>query len=396
MGKFNFDERVDRAGDGQTKWNPEVLRKSFGRSDLLPLWVADMDFRAAPAIRRAVERAAEHGIYGYTSASETFFEAYRGFYGRHHGWAPPREWLRFLPGVVPAINQLIQAFSEPGDEVLLLTPVYYPFMSAIQNQGRRQVNSSLLYQDKTYAIDFDDFERKAASARCKIFVMSNPHNPVGRVFTREELRRLGDICLSHGVFVISDEVHCDLTAPGYTHTVFADVDRRFADNCAICHAPSKTFNIAGLQTSVITVPSKERRERFAKISARFSADFPNCFGMAAAIAAWEQSDDWLCEMKAYIAGNLQFIEEFAAQRWAGRVDAVHTEGTYLAWLDFRGVEPDADKLERLMIDEAGVALDEGTIFGEEGRGFERINAACPRSVLEECLVAIDRHVVNRN
>uniref|UniRef100_UPI00307B3A32 aminotransferase class I/II-fold pyridoxal phosphate-dependent enzyme n=1 Tax=Dysosmobacter welbionis TaxID=2093857 RepID=UPI00307B3A32 len=272
-----------------------------------------------------------------------------------------------------------------GDEVLIQRPVYYPFADSIQQQKRVVVNSPLQLRDGRYEIDFADFERKAASPRCRAFVLSNPHNPVGRVYTEEELRRVGEICRRHHVFVIADEIHSDLIFPGHQHIVFASLGQNYAENCAVCHAPSKTFNLAGLSFSCIMIPNEERRKRFDQMFARYCRAHPNFFAPVAAKAAWDHGEAWLDSCLAYIQKNDQFVREFAEDTWNGDVKISPLEGTYLQWIDFRRLEPDAEKLRQKMLYQAHVAMDEGSMFGPEGNGFERLNLAAPRNLIEEIM-----------
>ncbi len=383
--KFNFDERIDRTGRGQAKWEPEILERLFGDRDLLSFWVADMDFRVAPPIREALVEAVEHGCMGYTSLDKSFYDAYINWQKRRNGWEPSVDWFRYTPGVVPAINLLLLSITEEGDEVLIQRPVYYPFTDSIVKQKRVVVSSALINEGGKYTIDFEDFEKKAASPKCKAFVMSNPHNPVGRVFTEEELRKIGEICNKHGVFVISDEIHSDLIAKGHKHVVYASLGKEFEQNCAICHAPSKTFNLAGLQLSCILIPNEEARAKFDAIQNRYSITSPNYFAPVAAKAAWNKGEEWLEACYDYMYENYKYIVDFCAAHWDGKVIVSPLEGTYLAWLDFRAIESDPEKLLNMVRKEGKVALDEGYIFGPEGAGFERINLACPKSLIVELM-----------
>ena len=384
---FNFDERIDRTGRGSSKWEPAVLENMFGAPDLLSFWVADMDFRIPQPVIDALVEAATHGCPGYTSLDQSFYDAYLGWQKRRNNWDAKQEWYRFTSGVVPAINLLILAMTSEGDEVLIQRPVYYPFTDSIVKQGRKVVSSSLVNKNGKYEIDFEDFEAKCASPTCRAFVMSNPHNPVGRVFTEEELRKMGEICNRHGVFVIADEIHSDLIAThkGHKHVVYATLGEEFEQNCAVCHAPSKTFNLAGLQLSCIMIPNEKVRAKFDAVQFRVGGTSANYFAPVAAKAAWNHGEEWLEAVYAYIYKNYEYIVDFCAKTWGDKVVVSPLEGTYLAWLDFSKIESDPDKLQDLVRKVAKVALDEGYIFGPEGAGFERINLACPKSLIVELM-----------
>ena len=382
---FDFDHFESRLPWGQVKWEPAELEKTFGTQDVLPAWIADMDLKTLPEVQEAIIEAAKNGMYGYTKVTDEGIVSYLRWQQRRNGWNAAADWFRFTPGVVTAINLLLLSETEEGDEVLIQRPVYYPFADSIQQQKRVVVNSPLQLRDGRYEIDFADFERKAASPRCRAFVLSNPHNPVGRVYTEEELRRVGEICRRHHVFVIADEIHSDLIFPGHQHIVFASLGQNYAENCAVCHAPSKTFNLAGLSFSCIMIPNEERRKRFDQMFARYCRAHPNFFAPVAAKAAWDHGEAWLDSCLAYIQKNDQFVREFAEDTWNGDVKISPLEGTYLQWIDFRRLEPDAEKLRQKMLYQAHVAMDEGSMFGPEGNGFERLNLAAPRNLIEEIM-----------
>lgn len=385
METFDFEAVENRLPYDQVKWDPASLKAQFGAEELLPAWVADMDWKTPPAVREAIAEAAENGMYGYTRVGERTVQSYLNWQKRRNGWSARAEWFCYSPGVVTAINMLLLSQTKEGDEVLIQRPVYYPFATIIQQQKRTLVNSPLIEHDGRYEIDFADFEKKAASPNCKAFILSNPHNPVGRVFTETELRRLAEICLRHHVFVIADEIHSDLLAADERHVVFASLGEDIAQNCAVCHAPSKTFNLAGLAFSCIMIPNEARRQNYQDTCSRYGRPNPTFFAPVAARAAWDHGEEWLEACKQHIWSNERYVRAFVEKTWSGRVRVFPLEGTYLLWMDFRGLEPDAKKLENIMLYRARVALDEGYIFGEEGAGFERLNLAAPRRIIEEVM-----------
>lgn len=381
--KFDFDRVIDRTGTGSFKW--DLVDDIFRGEGLLPLWVADMDFESPPEVREALIQRASHGIYGYTAPTPDYYEALIDWFRTRHGWVISTGWLHFSPGVVPALNLLVQAFTGPGEGVIVQKPVYYPFMSAILNNGREIINNPLVFSGGRYAMDLDGLERLARETSARLLILCNPHNPVGRAWTRDELQGLGDICLAHDILVIADEIHCDLTYPGVRHTPFAAFGDNYLLNSVTCLSPSKTFNLAGLQTANLVIADPARGEKYRRTLESFGLKWPNLFGSEALTAAYRHGGAWLDSLMEYIAGNLQFMKEYIAAE-IPTVHVIEPEATYLVWLDFRDLGLDASALKALMRDTARVALDDGDIFGSpEGDGFERINIACPRSILEEAL-----------
>lgn len=387
--QYNFDEIVDRR-------NTDCLKYDFAAergkpADVLPLWVADMDFRTAPGIiERAVADAAL-GIYGYTESKDAYFQAVAAWYREYFGWNVERSWLVKTPGVVFAIGIAIQAFTERGDGVMIQQPVYYPFSEVIRDSGRTLVNNELALKDGHYEIDFEDFERRIEREKVKLFVLCSPHNPVGRVWTAEELRRMGEICLRHGVKVVSDEIHSDFVYEGRRHHVFPTVDPAFQDVCIVCTAPSKTFNLAGLQVSNIFIPNAGLRRAFRRQMSAVGYSQVNMIGLHACQAAYETGREWLEELKVYLKGNLDYVRAYLAEHLP-QIKLIEPEGTYLIWLDFRALGLPEEKLEHLIVHEAKLWLDSGAIFGLAGEGFERVNIACPRAVLKEALDRLYRAV----
>lgn len=380
MKAFDFDHIIDRRDTGSMKWDT-------GEKDLLPLWVADMDFSAPPAVIEALKSRVDHGIFGYAAPSKDFDSILCDWLQRRHGWKADPGHFCFCPGVVPAVNILIQALTQPGDKVILQTPVYYPFFEAVRNNGRQILENRLAFDGQRYEMDFEDLEAKAADPRATLLVLCSPHNPVGRVWTREELERLGRICAENGVFVVADEIHGDLIHRGHRHIPFASLGDGFARNSATCVAPSKTFNLAGLQFSTIIIPDGTARQRFANIMVSLGIKRSNLMGIAAAEAAYRDGEPWLEALLDYLGGNLALVRNFVKERLEG-VRLIEPEGTYLAWLDFSGLGLSQEELEKLMLEKAKVWLDEGYIFGSGGPGFERIVLACPRSILREALERI--------
>ncbi len=391
--RYDFDTVIDRRGTASVKW--DFAEKLFGVQDIIPMWVADMDFASPPEVVEAVVERAKHGVFGYTACTPEYFDAVTGWMGRRHGWAVEKEWIVFSPGVVPALHLLVQAFTKPGDRVILQTPVYYPFMMAVERNGREVLRNPLVLENGRYRMDFRDLERKAADPLASLLILCSPHNPVGRLWTADELRRLGDICAVNGVTVIADEIHGDLVLGGRRHVPYAALSPAFLAGSVTCTAPSKTFNLPGLQTSNVIIADPEKRAAFKAALERSGIYEPNAFGVAALTAAYERGEEWLGALLSYIGENLEFLAGFVDERLPG-IRVIEPEATYLAWLDCRGLGMDRRELRRFMREKARVAFDEGYIFGSpEGDGFERINMACPRSVLKEGLERIEKALRER-
>ena len=399
-----FDEEVDRKGTNATKWEfvqggDDLLRwqatdDCFGPNRLLPMWVADMDFRCPEPVVKALVERAEHGIYGYTAVTDACFQPYIEWMKRRQGWEIKPEWICTSPGVVPALNLLVRTFTSPGEKVLIQPPVYYPFYSAIENNGAELATNPLVYENGVYRMDFEDLEAKARDPSIKMVILCSPHNPVGRVWTKDELVRFGEICLENDVLVVSDEIHGDLIYKGVEFTPFATIRDEIARRSIFCTAPSKTFNMAGLHTSCIVVPDEELRTRFAKTLRSNGLFGVSTFGIVALKAAYEHGEEWLDQVWDYIEENYRYLEAFIREQ-IPEISVIKPEGTYLVWLDCRRLGLEAEELQRLMLDDARVYLDEGFIFGPEGEGFERINIACPRSILVDALARIKDAIDNR-
>lgn len=384
---FDFDKVVDRKNTNCLKY--DFMNEFHKPEDVLSLWVADMDFESPKEVRDALIRAAEHGIYGYTDTKEDYYEAVADWFDEGFGWRPEKQWMVKVPGVVFAVATAIRGLTEPGDAVLIQTPVYYPFAASIERNGRKVVRNSLCNKDGKYVIDFDDFENKIQENKVKLFILCSPHNPVGRVWDREELMRMGKICQSHGVIVVSDEIHCDFTYAGHDHHIYASFGENFADHSVICTAPSKTFNLAGLQISNIFISNPEIRKSFVKALGRTGYSSPNMMGICAAQAAYRFGRPWLEALKAYLSENLDVVRCFVRKELPG-IHLVEPEGTYLVWLDCRDLGYSDRELNEKVLNQAKLWLDGGSMFGKEGEGFQRLNIACPRSVLKEALMRLKK------
>jgi cystathionine beta-lyase len=384
--KYDFDRIIDRAGTYSVKWDKYFLKEQFKSDEVLPLWVADMDFQCPQPVIDALKRRAAQEIYGYSwHKAPTYLDAISNWMKRRHSWKIDNEWIVFSPGIVSAIKMLVQTFTKIGEKVIVQPPVYYPFFSAVENNGRVLLKNQLLYENKRYTFDFEDFEKKAKDPLTKMFILCSPHNPVGRVWTEKELRKIGEVCLENNILIISDEIHHDLILSGHKHTLFSTLSEDFERTTIMCTAPSKTFNIAGLKTSNIIIPDEKMRELFSyTISNRNSVGSPNAFGIVALIAAYNEGEEWLSQVLKYIENNFNFLKEFVNEKLPD-VDYIDPEGTYLAWLDCNRMGMDDEKLNEFMLKKAKVALDDGKIFGPGGEGFERINVGCPQSILKECM-----------
>ncbi|RFB15014.1 pyridoxal phosphate-dependent aminotransferase [Bacillus sp. HNG] len=379
--KYNFDESINRLQTNSVKW--DEVENLFGDKEILPMWVADMDFKSPQPVIEALKKRADHGIYGYTTRPDSYYEATVRWMKRRHKWTIEKDWITFTPGVVPALGIIVQSFTNPGDKIIIQQPVYYPFMSVIEKNGREIVNNPLRLENGRYYMDFEDLEKKIDPS-VKMIIISNPHNPVGRVWEKDELTKLEEICLKHNILVVSDEIHSDLVYEGNVHTPFASISDEFAGRSITCTAPSKTFNLAGLQTSNMIIPNQELRERFNKALEDRFIGMTNTFGVTALIAAYEEGEEWLDQLLVYLKGNLDFLNDYIKSN-IPEVKVIKPDATYLVWLDCRELGLDAKKLEEVIQKQGKVAFDEGYIFGKEGEGFTRINIACPRVLLEEGL-----------
>lgn len=382
MAKYDFDSVHNRKNTDSIKWDFGMQRK--GREDLLPLWVADMDFKLPGDILDDISKRVEHGIFGYTDPGDEYLNTVSNWFERRHGFSVKGKAITVTPGVVYAIGLAIRAFTKPGDAVIIQQPVYYPFKDIIELNDRKPVNNQLVYKDDHYEIDFDDFERKIAENDVKLFILCSPHNPVGRVWTRSELTRLGEICAAHDVYVFSDEIHSDFVYPGHEHVPFITLDEKLTKKLIVGTSASKTFNLAGLQTANIFIPDDSMHRAFDLENSRNGYSQPNALGMTATMSAYKNGEEWLDELLSYLEGNLQFVRDFLKEKLP-EVKLIEPEGTYLIWLDFSEVTDNHKELEDIIVNKAKLWLDPGVIFGHETALFERINIACPRTTLKEAL-----------
>ena len=387
--RYDFDTIIDRRGTNSLKYDFAVERGKG--EDVLPLWVADMDFQTAPEILDRLEKTVKHGIFGYSEGKGEYFQALAGWYQKNFGWEVKPDWLVKTPGIVFALAAAIQAFTREGESILIQQPVYYPFTEVIEDNRRVLVNNPLELVDGHYQIDFEDFERKITEHQVKLFLLCSPHNPVGRVWQEWELRKMADICLKHGVLIASDEIHNDFTWPGHKHFVLADLAPEYADITITCTAPTKTFNLAGLQISNILISNRELKTKFELVIAAAGYSQVNLMGLVACQTAYEEGADWLRQLKEYLKDNLDYVREYLNLKLP-EIKLIEPEGTYLIWLDCRGLNMTEQEREELIVKKARLWLDSGAIFGEAGEGFERINIACPRVVLEDALSRLEKAI----
>lgn len=387
---MNFDQLTDRSHTHAIKWSMKERNLS---EDIIPLWVADMDFPAPQSVIDALVRRAIHGIYGYTRIPDTYYEATIGWMQKRHRWTIERNEIIVMPGVIPALTVAIQAFTNKGDAIIIQRPVYHPFTRVIQNNHRKVVNSPLQLDGNRYVMDLEDFEAQIIKHDVKLFILCSPHNPVGRVWTKEELLNVANICLKHNVYIIVDEIHHDLVYPGNSHTVLATLGDAYAQNSMICTAPTKTFNLAGLTIANIIIPNEKRRNDFKHILKRLEFSPTNLFGALAAEVAYKEGELWLEKLITYLDDNKTFVQNYLKEH-IPIIRLINTEATYLLWLDFRNLGLSHEALEHFLLNDAKLWLNQGKMFGEEGKGFFRMNIATQRvrlmKALEQLKEAIDR------
>lgn len=381
--KYDFDTIIPRRGTNSYKWDtPE-------EENVLPMWVADMDFRTAPAIVKALQKRVAHGVFGYTKVPETYYNAVIRWFESRHRWRIDPRWMIYTSGVVPALSAIIKALTAPGDKIIVQTPAYNCFYSSIRNDGCELSANNLVYRDGRYSIDFDDLEAKAADPKAKILLLCNPHNPVGRVWTPEELRRIGDICLRNGVFVVADEIHCELTYEGHDYTPFASLSERFLQNSVTCLSLSKAFNLAGLQIANIIASDEEVRRRIDRAININEVCDVNPFGVIATIAAYNEGGGWLDALRKYLRRNYEYLCRFFAERLP-QYPVLQLEGTYLVWIDCRALGIGSDATTLRLQEEQKLIVNSGTMYGPGGEGFIRLNIACPRALLTDGLERMAR------
>lgn len=387
---YDFDTVIPRKHTNSLKFDFAVERKR--PADILPMWVADMDFQTPKEVIDALVKKSQHGIFGYSEPDEEYFSAISDWFSTQHNWVIDPQHIVKTPGVVFSLCVLIRIFSEPGDAVMIQEPVYYPFRQSVRDNHRKLVVNELSFDGEKYHIDFADFEQKIIDNQVKLFLLCNPHNPVGRVWTRKELTRIGDICIRHGVFVVSDEIHQDFIYPGYHHTVFSEISDDFKVNSAICTAPSKTFNLAGLHIANTFIAGQKARMNFQHELDGIGYSQSNIMGLIACQAAYQYGAPWLSQLKEYLTGNLTCFRDFLKSRLP-ELKMIEPEGTYLLWVDFSKLGMGVPELEEFMVTKANLWLDGGHIFGKSGSGFQRFNIACPRTTLQQALKQLESAIL---
>lgn len=383
--KFDFDTVVNRKNTNAIKY--DLAKKRGKPEDAVSLWVADMDFPTAPCIQKAVAEKAAHGIWGYSRPDNRYYDALKKWYKERHNFEVQNEWVVNTPGVCFALATAVKAFTNEGENVLIQKPVYYPFFNIINSLQRKVVNSFLILKNNHYEIDFDDFERKIVQENVKMFILCSPHNPGGRVWTKQELQKISEICLAHNVLVVSDEIHSDITFGSNVHTVYGSLSEQALRNSIICTAPSKSFNLAGLQFSNIFIADKKLRKAFSEELDKTGYDEPSVFGIVAATAAYSEGADWFDSVKSYIWENILFAKKYIEEN-TSKIKVLVPEGTYLLWLDFSKTGLSDSEINDRILNKAKVWLDSGSMFGKEGEKFQRINCATPRIILEDALKRI--------
>lgn len=379
---MDFDKFIDRRNTGSIKW--DLMKTQYHTDDLLPLWVADMDFQSPEDVIEALTKRAEHGVYGYTYTDDDYCEAIVKWMAERHQWSIKKEWIVSATGVVPAIHFAVQTFTKEGDGVIIQQPVYRPFFNAVLRNKRQLVNSPLIYKEGRYIMDFNDFEQKVIDENVKMFIMCSPHNPVGRVWIEEELRTIGDICIKHGVLVVSDEIHHDIVYPKHRHIPFAGLGEEYADICITCTSPGKTFNLAALQNANIIISNANLRRKFVAFMESLGITEPGIMGMIACKTAYTKGHEWLDSLIRYLLGNKEYARSYIKDQMPN-ILTLDTEGTYLMWMDFKETGLSGKELDDFLIKNAKVQLHSGLYYGEEGRNFMRLNFACHRNTLVQAL-----------
>lgn len=389
--KYDFDIAPNRRGTGAFKWNSMLDAKPDVSEDIIPFSVADMEFANPQPLLDGMAKYVSQAAYGYTGPTHAYYNAVIGYMKRHHNWDIEKDWIVTTPGVVPALFELVQAFTAPGDGIIIMRPVYYPFTTAVEESGRTLVNVSLLHKDNQYYMDFDALEQAAKDPGTKMMILCSPHNPVGRVWTEEELRKLAQICNSNGVMILADEIHFDFVFPGHKHTVLATLSEEIAQNNIFCTAPSKTFNLGGVQVSNIIIPNPELRQRYAQFHKSRGMLALNMFAYKVCELVYTQCDEWYDQLMQVLDTNQRLVADYMA-KYLPQIKVIPLEGTYLQWLDCRALGMTGQELEKFMQDKAELFFDEGYLFGEEGDGFERWNLACPTRYIQEGLERLRKAV----
>lgn len=385
--QYNFDEIINRENTDSVKYD---LRKViFEKEDVIPMWVADMDFKTPDFIINAIKERLNHEVFGYSFRSKSYFESIINWLKRRHQWEVKEEWMSFSPGIVPAINMAVMAYTKPGDKIIVQTPVYFPFFSAIVNNDRVQVENPLQLKNDRYCIDFEDLEEKLKGA--KMIILSNPHNPGGSVWTKDELKRLGDLCVKNNVIILSDEIHADLVFKNIKYTPLASISKEIDEITVTFIAPSKTFNMAALATSSLICSNKELKEKYDKVLDTIHIGMGNVFGAVASEAAYNLGDEWLDQLMEYLSGNLDYLDHYLKEN-IPQIKMIRPEGTYLVWLDCSELKMTDEELKNFMIQKAGLGLNAGTMFGTGGEGFMRINVACPKQTITDALARLENAV----
>lgn len=390
--KYNFNEKIDRSENHSAKW--AEMEMKFGRSDLIPMWVADMDIKAAPEIVESMKKKVEQEIFGYVYRPDSYYKTATEWLKKRFGYEISPSSLIHSPGVVPSMSILVKMLTKNSDKILIQTPVYPPFASAVKDNGRELVENPLVKDEKGYyTIDFEDLEKKLSLGEVKLFILCNPHNPVGRVWKKEELLKMGELCKKYNVRILADEIWRDLIMPGYKHTPMASLSKEIEDITITLFSPTKSFNLAGLQASFATFPRIEERKEFDDILGQMDVKRNNPFSLVAFETAYEKCEDWIEELIVHIDGNMQYVIDFINERLP-EIKVVKPEGTYLMWLDFNGTKIPQDKIQEFLINEAKVAMNDGGSFGNNGKGFARMNVACPRYMVEEAMERIEKALKN--
>lgn len=387
---YNFDKVINRKQTNSIKYDREKAQDSR----IIPMWVADMDFETLPEVKEALLKRAEHGIFGYAAPTENYYQAVINWMKDRHHFDIQKEWIVPTPGIVTALKLAVRAYTHPSDKIMIMKPVYYPFDASINLNGRTVVECPLLFDGEQYTCDFELFEKQIIDNHVKMFILCNPHNPIGRVWTRDELYQMGKICQKHHVYVISDEIHMDFTYKNHNHVAFYNVDESFKDFTIICTAPSKTFNLAALQTSNIVIANEEMRKMFVDEKNASGVNDPNIFGLDACEAAYTYGAKWVDELLVYLQGNIDYMKDFFAEHLPD-IKVIDPQGLYLVWVDMRSLGMNNEELEEFMLKKAYLWLDEGYIFGTGGAGFERFNVACPRSILKQALEQLEKAIKER-